>query len=72
MAKVSSRIKAKITEHIARHRKAKNNLSSNILLVIIALTAALGYVAGTYHYQIEAAIGPVFGYNAHSGSLDLS
>ena len=72
MVKVRSRIKAKITEHIARHRKAKNNLSSNILLVIIALAAALGYVAGTYHYQIEAAIGPVFGYNAHSGSLDLS
>jgi carboxyl-terminal processing protease len=40
--------------------------------VIIALTAALGYVAGTNHYQIEAAIGPVFGYNAHAGDIDLS
>jgi carboxyl-terminal processing protease len=71
MAKVSAKIKAKITEHIARHRRVKNNLSSNILIVIIGLTAALGYVAGTYHYQIEAAIGPVFGYNTHSGNLDL-
>jgi carboxyl-terminal processing protease len=72
MAKIRAKIKAKLTEHVARHRKAKKNPSSNILLVIIALTAALGYVAGTYHYQIEAAIGPVFGYNAHSGDLDLS
>lgn len=72
MAKVRSKIKAKITKHIERHRQAKNNLSSNILIVIIALTAALGYVAGTNHYQIEAAIGPVFGYNAHAGDIDLS
>ncbi len=40
--------------------------------VMIALAAAVGYVSGVYHYQIEAYIGPVFGYHAHSGSIDLS
>jgi len=30
-----------------------------------------GYILGTYHYQIEALVGPVFGYKAHSGSIDL-
>lgn len=39
---------------------------------VIAITAAFGYIAGSYHYQIEAAIGPVFGYKAHSGEIDLS
>jgi carboxyl-terminal processing protease len=62
----------KVTEHVAKHRRAKRPLVSSFLFIIIAVTAALGYVAGMYHYQIEAAIGPVFGYKAHSGSIDFS
>jgi carboxyl-terminal processing protease len=46
--------------------------SSGLWFVLIALAAAVGYVSGVYHYQIEASIGPVFGYKAHSGSIDLS
>ena len=72
MAKVHSRIKAKVIEHIAKRRQNKRHLSSVALFIIIAFTAALGYVAGTYNYQIMAAIGPVFGYKAHSGSIDMS
>lgn len=72
MAQVRAKIKAKITEHVAKYRRHKKPLSSSMLFIIIALTAALGYVAGTYNYQIMAAIGPVFGYNAHSGTIDLS
>ncbi len=59
-------------EKVTKHRHTKKHLSSAVLFIIIAFTATLGYVVGTYHYQIEAAIGPVFGYKAHSGSLDLS
>ena len=72
MAKVISRIKSKIIGFIAKHRRAKKHLSPAMLFIIIAFTAALGYGAGMYHYQIEAAIGPVFGYKAHSGTIDVS
>jgi len=72
MAKVRSRIRAKMVEHVAKQRQAKTNLSPAVIFIMIALTAALGYAAGTFHYQIEAAIGPVFGIKAHSGLIDLS
>lgn len=62
----------KVTEHVTKHRRAKKPLVSSFLFIIIAVTAVLGYVAGMYHYQIEAAVGPVFGYKDHSGSIDLS
>jgi len=57
---------------VTKHRHAKKHISSALLFIIIAFTTVLGYVAGTYNYQIMAAIGPVFGYKAHSGSIDLS
>ena len=57
---------------MTKHRHAKKHISSALLFIIIAFTTVLGYVAGTYNYQIMAAIGPVFGYKAHSGSIDLS
>lgn len=59
-------------KHIVKHRKIKKYLSSYVWFITIAITALVGYIAGAYHYQIEAAIGPVFGYNAHSGSIDLT
>lgn len=52
--------------------KIPKNFSASTWFIILAFVAALGYIAGTYHYQIEAAIGPVFGYKAHEGTLDLS
>jgi len=54
------------------HKKTKRQISSTMAFIIIAITALLGYVVGIYHYQIEAAIGPVFGYKSHSGTLDLN
>jgi carboxyl-terminal processing protease len=63
---------AEVTEHTVKHRHTKKHLTPVASFIIIALAIALGYVAGTFHYQIEAVIGPVFGYKAHSGSLDLS
>ncbi len=64
--------KVKESKHIVKHRRIKKHLSPSLWFIAIALTAALGYVAGVYHYQIEAAIGPVFGYKVHSGNIDLS
>jgi carboxyl-terminal processing protease len=72
MAKAVSRIKSKIIGRFAKNRRDKKRFSSVVLFILIAFTAATGYVAGVYHYNIEAAIGPVFGYNAHAGELDLS
>lgn len=53
-------------------KKSKIKLSYSFWFIIIALASGLGYIAGVYHYQIEAAIGPVFGYKSHSGNIDLS
>jgi len=55
--------------------KTKNivkRFSPSVWFIVFALVAAVGYVAGVYHYQIEAAIGPAFGYKAHSGDIDLN
>lgn len=54
------------------HGHKKWKIPVSFWVVAIALASALGYVAGVYHYQIEAAIGPIFGYKAHSGAIDLS
>jgi carboxyl-terminal processing protease len=66
----------KAVKHALKHRTRKKALVikawPGTWFILIALAAAIGYVAGVYHYQIEASIGPVFGYNAHSGSIDLS
>ena len=66
----------KIVKHVRRRRLLKKSTAfktwPGTWFVLIAFAAAVGYVAGVYHYQIEASIGPVFGYNAHSGSIDLS
>ncbi len=51
---------------------SKKPISSSTLFVAMALTLVIGYAVGVNHYRIEAAIGPVFGYNAHSGDIDLS
>jgi carboxyl-terminal processing protease len=64
---------AKIAGNVVKNKKTKiMHLTPVTLFIMVAFTAALGYAAGTYHYQVEAVIGPVFGYNNHSGSIDLS
>lgn len=72
MKRIKTKVKAKIAEHITRRKQAIKNPSSGAIFVLVAFTATLGYVAGSYHYQIEAAIGPIFGYKFHSGVIDLS
>ena len=62
----------KEVEHVTKHRRAKKHISANSWLIVIAIALVLGYVSGLYHFQIEAAIGPVFGYKSHPGNIDLS
>ncbi len=56
----------------AQKKASVNPLSFNILFLIIAATAALGFIAGTHSNQIMALIGPVFGQKVYSGNVDLS
>lgn len=63
---------AKVAEHVMRRRHMKKHMMPVAMFIMIAVVAGLGYVAGVYHYQVEAMIGPIFGYKAHSGSIDLS
>jgi carboxyl-terminal processing protease len=72
MKKLNLNTKLRLTNLFSKFQKSINKMSPILLFIALGLTGGLGYVAGTYHYQIEAAIGPVFGYNAHSGSIDLS
>ena len=66
------RTKISVTKRQNNTASLKWQLSSSVWFVVIAIFAGLGYVAGVYHYQIEAVIGPVFGYKSHSGTIDLS
>ena len=56
----------KVTKH------SRNPISSLVLFVIIALSIAAGFLAGNYQYQIIGVVGPVFGYKANSGNIDVS
>ncbi len=50
----------------------KKSLSANALFLIIALTAAVGFFAGTQSNRIIAFIGPIFGVKTYAGTIDLS
>lgn len=50
----------------------KKSLSSNMIVLIIAVTAVAGFFVGTNSNQITAFIGPVFGIKSYAGTIDLS
>lgn len=50
----------------------KSRLSPIAVFIFVAVAVTVGYFAGTNHNQIMGAIGPLFGYNAHDGEIDLS
>lgn len=72
MKKVRTKVRAKLAEHISRRKLNARELSPGFKFAVVAIAMVVGYAAGTYHLQIEAAIGPVFGYKSHSGTIDLS
>jgi len=67
------RKKIKVSEDVEKHHRVhKQKLTPVIMVAILALTLGVGYAVGTFHYQIEAFIGPIFGYKTNSAILDLS
>ncbi len=52
--------------------KAKKPLSTNLLFLIIAATAVVGFLAGTRSDQIVSVVGPAFGLKTYAGDIDLS
>lgn len=52
--------------------KVKRGVSSNVLFLVVAATAVLGFFAGTRSDQIMSVIGPVFGIKVYAGEADLS
>ena len=52
--------------------KSRKPLSNNVLILIIAVTAAVGFLTGTQKDQIVSVVGPVFGLKSYAGQLDLS
>lgn len=71
MFKKRSKLNVSVADHFKKNKFNVKNFKSAAIFVLFAITAGLSYVAGVYHFQIEAAIGPVFGYKAHSGEIDL-
>ncbi|MEI6228936.1 MAG: S41 family peptidase [Candidatus Saccharibacteria bacterium] len=59
-------------ENISQPKKIKNPLPSFALFIIIALSITAGFFVGSYRYQIVGIVGPVFGYKANSGNIDVS
>jgi carboxyl-terminal processing protease len=67
-----ARYNRKIINNEIKNSDKKNRFSPSVLFILLAIMAAIGYTAGFYHYQIEAALGPIFGYKAHSGDINLN
>ena len=49
--------------------KTKRPLSANLLFLIIAATAVLGFLAGTHSEQIMSVVGPAFGFRVFLAGL---
>jgi carboxyl-terminal processing protease len=64
--------KIKTSAQLEKVHKFKNHMTTNFWFIIVAIVAALGFLAGTYHYQIWAFIGPVFGNNSYSANINLT
>lgn len=64
--------KPQIPNQDAEVKNQKQHYLPALILIIVAFSIVVGYIVGAYHFQITALIGPVFGYKAHSGSIDLS
>ena len=57
---------------VTKTKKAKKTISTNIMFLIVAVTAAAGFFLGTRSDQIFALIAPVFGQRIYTGNVDLS
>jgi carboxyl-terminal processing protease len=56
---------------VSKHKRPVG-ITKNIYFLTIAVTAVIGFVAGTRSGDIISAIAPVFGFKVVTGTLDLS
>lgn len=59
------------TERTRREFK-KRQIPAGLIIVVLVGVGMLGFLAGSYKYQIYSAIAPIFGVKTYSGTLDLS
>lgn len=73
---INSHIEENHTGHKSKIRwnidLSKNRISLPVVFIVVAVAVVLGYVAGTFNYQIMSTLGNLFGYRLNSGTLDLS
>lgn len=52
--------------------RTKKTLSGNVVLVIVAVTAIVGFLLGTRSEQLFSYVAPAFGIKTYSGDIDTS
>jgi carboxyl-terminal processing protease len=57
---------------MAVHTTKRPGISKNVYFLTIAVTAVIGFVAGTRSNELLGAIAPVFGFKVATGTIDLS
>jgi carboxyl-terminal processing protease len=57
---------------MAIHTAKRPGISKNVYFLTIAVTAVIGFVAGTRSSELLGAIAPVFGFKVATGTIDLS
>lgn len=72
MKRVRAKIKNKASSYAERYQRFVKKHVSMVLFIAFVIVGTGGYVIGVNHFQIEALVGPVFGYKAHDASIDLS
>lgn len=50
----------------------KRRISPGAFVVLFVAVGVVGFLAGSYQYQIYSAIAPIFGVKTYSGTIDLS
>jgi carboxyl-terminal processing protease len=65
-------VNADNSERTEQVKASRPQIKSALVMSLVAFLIVLSYLGGYYHHQIVATVGPLFGYNAHAGELDLS
>lgn len=72
MIRKKQNFRSKISKLFKKHGAKQTWLTPTLFVLVIILSLLVGYIGGKNHYSIEATFGPLFGYNSHSGSINLS
>lgn len=73
MIKSRTKIRSRISKHVEKSGLLIKRLPESFKLIILVAVFAVGYIAGTYNYQISAVMRPIFNLKTIStDTLDLS